>query len=87
MYTIEMRLREVYKRRLNSLCRAAIVQTAAMPLALTPLAVAVSINMPERLQTGKLTLRLTIFWEIGEGLYLMYLMSDHSGQQTVIVAI
>jgi hypothetical protein len=33
---------------------------------------------------GKPTIRLTIFWHIGEGIR-MYLMFDHSGYQIVIV--
>jgi hypothetical protein len=35
------------------------------------------INILERLQMGKPTIRLTIFWQIGEGIQ-MYLMFDHS---------
>jgi hypothetical protein len=33
---------------------------------------------------GKPTIRLTIFWWIGEGI-LVYSMFDHSGQQTEIL--
>jgi hypothetical protein len=43
-------------------------------------------NIFGRLQMGKPTIRLTIFWYISEGIR-MYLMFDHSGQQIVIVTI
>jgi hypothetical protein len=43
-------------------------------------------NIFGRLQMGKLTIRLTIFWWIGERIR-MYLMFDHSGQQIVIVRV
>jgi hypothetical protein len=46
--------------------------------------IATSISILECLQMGKPTLKLTIFWSIGEGIR-MYLMFDHSGQQIVIV--
>jgi hypothetical protein len=36
-----------------------------------------------RLQMGKPTIRLTIFWYTGEGIQV-YLMSDNSGQQIMI---
>jgi hypothetical protein len=46
--------------------------------------IAKSINILGRLLMGKPSIRLTIFWYIGEGIR-MYLMFDHSGQQIVIV--
>jgi hypothetical protein len=44
----------------------------------------IHVNILARLQMGKPTIRLTIFWYIGEGIRI-YLMFDSSGQQIVIL--
>jgi hypothetical protein len=46
--------------------------------------IATSINILGRLQMGKPTIRLTTFYQIGEGIRI-YLMFDHTGQQIVIL--
>jgi hypothetical protein len=46
--------------------------------------IATSINILGRLQMGKLTIRLTIFYHIGKVIRI-YLMFDHTGQQIVIL--
>jgi hypothetical protein len=45
--------------------------------------IATFINILGHLQMGRPIIRVTIFWQIGEG-FGMYLVFDHSGQQIVI---